>query len=77
MAESFSDIVGNDNVKEFLNNQIDTNHILHSYLFVGIDGIGKTLFAREVARKLLCNNKEDSEDCISCNKFKSRKPSGF
>ena len=69
---NFEGIIGNDNIKEFLNNQIMNNHIVHSYIFSGIDGIGKTLFAQEFARKILCENKEANEDCISCLKFKSR-----
>lgn len=68
---SFEKIIGNDKVKAFLNKQIEDNHVLHSYLFVGIDGIGKTLFAREYARKILCLNKEENKDCISCIKWKS------
>lgn len=68
---SFGKIIGNDKVKAFLNKQIEDNHILHSYLFVGIDGIGKTLLAREYAKKILCLNKEENEDCISCIKWES------
>lgn len=68
---SFEKIIGNDKVKAFLYKQIEDNHILHSYLFVGIDGIGKTLFAREYARKILCIDKEKNEDCISCIKWNS------
>lgn len=68
---NFVNIIGNDRVKNFLSKQIEDNHILHSYLFVGIDGIGKTLFAKEYARKLLCLNQEENEDCISCIKWNS------
>lgn len=68
---SFENIIGNDKVKSFLNKQIEENHVLHSYLFVGIDGIGKTLFAREYAKKILCLDKEQTEDCISCIKWNS------
>ena len=50
---SFEKIVGNDEVKKFLNKAIEEKHILHSYLFVGIDGIGKALFAKELAKKIL------------------------
>ena len=74
---SFEKIIGNDKVKTFLNKQIEENHILHSYLFVGIDGIGKTLFAKEYARKILCLNKEESEDCISCIKWNSNNHPDF
>ena len=58
---SFNNIVGNENVKAFLDKTINENHILHSYLFSGIDGIGKTIFAREFARKILCLEKEENE----------------
>ena len=73
----FDGIIGNDDIKELLNMQIDNNKIVHSYLFVGIDGIGKKLFAREFARKILCINKEKEENCESCIKLNSRKPSRF
>ena len=46
---SFDNIVGNNKIKDFLNQSIDEQHVSHSYLFVGIDGIGKTLFARVLA----------------------------
>ena len=74
---SFNGIIGNNEIKEFLNNQIETGRITHSYLFTGIDGIGKTLFAKEFARKLLCFKQEESESCESCIKFASRKSSRF
>ena len=66
---SFNNIVGNEKIKTFLNKAISENHILHSYLFSGIEGIGKTLFAREFARKLLCLEKEENENCLSCQKY--------
>ena len=68
---SFENIVGNDKVKTFLNKQIEDNHILHSYLFVGIDGIGKTFLAKEYAKKILCINKENDESCEACIKWNS------
>lgn len=73
---SFDNIVGNNKIKEFLNQSIDEKHVSHSYLFVGIDGIGKTLFAREFAKKILClNGKGDS--CESCIKWDSNNHPDF
>ena len=72
---SFKGIVGNTEIKEFLNKQIETGHTVHSYLFTGIEGIGKTLFAKEFARKLLCFKQEEEENCESCIKWISRKSS--
>lgn len=74
---SFEKIIGNEKIKTFLNKQIEENRIVHSYLFVGIDGIGKELFAKEYARKILCLNKEENEDCISCIKWKSNNHPDF
>ena len=74
---SFKGIIGNDEIKKFINKQIESGHSVHSYLFTGIEGIGKTLFAKEFARKLLCFNQEKSENCESCIKLESRKSSGF
>ena len=72
---SFKEIIGNNGIKNFLNKQIENNKVVHSYLFTGIDGIGKKLFAREFAREILCMNKEEEENCESCVKWKSRKSS--
>ena len=69
---SFANIVGNDKIKTFLDNQIKNNHVLHSYLFVGIEGIGKELFAEEFAKKILCLEKNDEDEkCLSCIKWNS------
>lgn len=73
---SFDNIVGNNKIKDFLNQSIDEKHVSHSYLFVGIDGIGKTLFAREFAKEILClNGKEDN--CESCIKWDSNNHPDF
>lgn len=63
---SFNNIIGNEKVKELLNKAIEQNNILHSYLFLGIEGIGKCLFASEFAKMILCE-----EDIKPCNKCKS------
>ena len=69
----FDDIIGNQEVKTYLDNVIKTKKILHSYLFVGEDGIGKKLIAEEFARKILCDD-EGKEDCTckSCRLFAER-----
>lgn len=74
---SFKNIIGNDKIKLLLNQMVEKNHILHSYLFVGIDGIGKTLFAKEFARKLLCLEQENEQNCISCIKWQSQNHPDF
>ena len=56
---------------EFIDN-IKNNTLSHSYLFVGQEGIGKKLFAKELAKMALClNNKTENDNCSSCVKFDS------
>ena len=72
----FDFIVGNEKIKNDLSKVIETDNILHSYLFVGEDGIGKKMFAREFAKQILCINKEFS-NCSSCVKFDSNNHPDF
>ncbi len=66
----FSEIIGNTEVKKYLTQNIKQNNILHSYLFLGTEGIGKLLIAKEFAKKILClENGEDSCECKSCKCF--------
>ena len=67
----FENIVGNENVKQLLNKNINSNNILHSYLFLGIEGIGKKLFAKEFAKMILCtkDNNKPCNTCKSCIEF--------
>lgn len=63
---SFEKIIGNEENKILLNNIIKNNNISHSYLFYGIDGIGKSLFAREFAKMILCLNSSENKPCNEC-----------
>lgn len=53
----FENLIGNEKVKEILKSSINNNKITHSYLFIGPSGIGKTLFAKEFAKKILQQGK--------------------
>ena len=61
----FENIIGNEEVKKNLINIIKTENISHSYIFVGINGIGKFLFAKEFAKAILCEN-ENIKPCNTC-----------
>ena len=50
----FENLIGNDKAKQLLIKSINSNNILHSYIFVGIEGIGKKLFAEEFAKAIMC-----------------------
>ena len=61
---SFEQVIGNEEVKKYIRKNLEQNNILHSYLFLGTEGIGKLLFAKEFAKYILCLE-EKSKDC-SC-----------
>ena len=47
---AFENLIGNEKIKTLLISAIQSNNVLHSYLFTGIEGIGKSLFAKEFAK---------------------------
>ena len=66
----FKDIIGNEKEKNNLQTIIETNKIGHSYMFIGTDGIGKKLIAKEFARKILClSENKGCSSCQSCIEF--------
>lgn len=69
----FQNLIGNEKVKEILIKTIHTKSIIHSYLFTGIEGVGKSLFAREFAKAILCENEENTpcDKCKSCMQFEN------
>lgn len=70
----FKDIIGNYDVKEYLVKSIIKRNILHSYLFLGTEGIGKLAIAKEFAKKILCLNYTEDETCTckSCTCFNGK-----
>lgn len=56
----FETIVGNNPIKETLEKSIQNGTTSHSYLFVGIQGIGKKMLATEFAKKILAIGKIDN-----------------
>ena len=49
----FEKIIGNKAIKEILTKSIENDTASHSYLFVGIQGIGKKMIATEFAKNIL------------------------
>ena len=69
---NFDSIIGNDEIKKYLLDRVNNGKTSQSYLFVGNEGIGKLLIAKEFARKILCiDNKKDYCECKSCKCFES------
>lgn len=60
----FENILGNEKNKKILEKSIKLNKYSHSYIFWGIDGIGKKMFAKEFAKNILQQEKgcENSPD---------------
>ncbi len=69
---AFDTIIGNNRIKQDLRETVKNGTISHSYLFMGQDGIGKVMFAREFAKLVLCLSENNGCDiCSSCIKFNS------
>lgn len=69
----FENIIGNNENKIMLKNIVESNNISHSYIFSGISGIGKFLFAKEFAKAMLClgSNNKPCNKCKSCESFET------
>ena len=64
---TFSSIIGQENVTKILKNQIKNGKISHAYLFSGTRGTGKTSAAKVFARAINCLNPKDGEPCNECD----------
>jgi DNA polymerase-3 subunit delta' len=62
----WSSILGHDRWIESFRAAQRRGRLAHAYLFVGPDGIGKRLFARELAKALLCENPPAEPPLTSC-----------
>jgi DNA polymerase-3 subunit delta' len=63
----FSELTGNTRVKEALQRMITSGRLPGALLFAGEEGVGKKLFALEVARALNCRTPKDGEACGVCS----------
>lgn len=66
----FSRLIGNDEVKESLRRFLTNGRVPGSLLFTGEEGIGKKLFALELAKALNCRNRQGVEACDECSSCK-------
>ena len=75
----FENIAGHENIKKILSNNINTKNILHSYLFIGEEGIGKKMLAKEFAKAILCTseNNRPCNICKSCVEFNTNNNANF
>ncbi|MEW6720048.1 MAG: DNA polymerase III subunit gamma/tau, partial [Thermodesulfobacteriota bacterium] len=64
---TFEEIVGQGHVSRALANAIASGKIHHAYLFSGTRGVGKTTFARILARALNCEKGPTPAPCLACS----------
>lgn len=62
----FSEIIGNENIKEKLKNDVIHNKISHAQLFLGKEGSGNLAMALAYAQFLVCEDKQN-EACGKCS----------
>jgi len=63
----FEELTGNSRVKAALKRMLIADRLPGALLFTGEEGIGKKLFALEVARALNCRTPKDNEACGVCS----------
>ena len=73
----FKGIIGNETIQKMLAKSIQNQTTSHSYLFVGIQGIGKKMLATQMAKNILCLEKEENHTCKSCIEFESNNHPDF
>ena len=63
----FDQLIGNARVKEVLKRVLQSGRLPGALLFTGEEGIGKKLFALELARALNCRTPKGIESCGTCS----------
>lgn len=63
---SFENVFGQDHITKTFKEIIANNCLAHAYIFLGIEGIGKSFFAKQLAKNLNCKN-VDAAPCGSCS----------
>ena len=70
---SFKSIACQNRIIELFQNAIINNRLAHAYIFVGQEGIGKTLFSMELAKTIFCQHpgKDACDICDRCQRIAS------
>ncbi len=76
---SFNELVGHRRQQETLRRIIREGRVSHSYLFQGMEGVGKLKLAKIFSKTLLCKEKGETycDVCSSCIKFNSNNHPDF
>jgi DNA polymerase III subunit delta' len=62
----FDQLIGNNTVKDLLRRILEAKRLPGAMLFVGEEGVGKKLFALEIAKALNCRKPRGVEGCGEC-----------
>lgn len=74
----FENIIGNEKIKKILSQSVKIGKSSHSYLFIGTEGIGKKLIAKEFAKMLMCLDEQKyCGKCKSCIEFNTNNNPDF
>ncbi len=65
--KTFSEVIGQNVVKESLKNQVSSGKIGHAFLFTGTRGTGKTSCAKIFAKAINCQHNINGEPCLQCD----------
>ena len=71
---AFAGLLGQDKAKKLIRRALASDRMPHAFLFRGPEGVGKQLFAREMAAAVNCRNRDGGRPCgacPSCRKFRS------
>ncbi|HYJ47655.1 MAG TPA: hypothetical protein VEV81_13655, partial [Pyrinomonadaceae bacterium] len=63
----FDRLTGNQRVKDVLRRMLAGGRVPGALLFSGEEGVGKKLFALELAKSLNCQTPHDFEACDRCS----------
>ncbi len=66
---SFKSISYQNRIIRLFQNAIITDRLAHAHIFVGQEGIGKTLFSKELAKAIFCQH-PGADACDTCNNCK-------
>jgi DNA polymerase-3 subunit delta' len=68
---SFNKVIGQELAAGLLKKAIEEKRLAHAYLFIGPEGVGKSLLAKVFAKALNCEKggAEPCGECVSCRKI--------